>query len=133
MEANPFDDVALEYTNPTTGGHVLPTLACQIQMLRPGVHTKAHKHSTSAVFHVFKGSGHTIVDGVRMDWKQGDFFSLPPWCTHEHVNASNSDEVVLYSSTDQPVFEALGLFREYAHEQNGGRQEVVAQYEERYG
>jgi len=133
VEADPFDDVALEYTNPTTGGHVLPTLACQIQMLRPGVHTKAHKHSTSAVFHVFKGSGHTIVDGVRMDWKQGDFFSLPPWCTHEHVNASNSDEVVLYSSTDQPVFEALGLFREYAHEQNGGRQEVVAQYEERYG
>ena len=133
VEADPFDDIALEYTNPTTGGHVLPTLACQIQMLRPGVHTKAHKHSTSGVFHVFRGNGHTIVDGVRMDWKEGDFFSLPPWCVHEHVNDSNSDEVVIYSSTDQPVFEALGLMHEYPYEKNGGHQEIVSTYEERYG
>jgi gentisate 1,2-dioxygenase len=126
VEADPFDDIALEYTNPTTGGHVLPTLSCQIQMLRPGVHTKAHKHSTSAVFHVFKGSG------ARMDWKEGYFFSLPPWCNHEFINDSNSEELVLYSSTDQPIFEALGLFHELPYEKNGGHQEVIAQYEERF-
>ena len=132
VEADPFDDIALEYTNPTTGGHVLPTMACQIQMLRPGVHTQAHKHSTSAVYHVFKGQGHAVVDGVRIDWREGDFFALPPWCTHELVNDSNSDEVVLYSSTDTPVFETLGLFHEFPYEKNGGHQEVVATYQERF-
>jgi gentisate 1,2-dioxygenase len=133
VTADPFDDIALEYTNPTTGGHVLPTLACQIQMLRPGVHTMAHRHSTSAIHHVFKGHGHTIVDGVQMDWEEGDFFSLPPWAVHEHVNGSKDKEAVIYSSTDIPIFESLGLLREYAYGENGGYQEVAATYEERYG
>jgi hypothetical protein len=31
------------------------------------------------------------------------------------------------------VFEALGLFHELAYDKNGGHQEVVAQYEERFG
>ena len=70
---------------------------------------------------------------MQIDWQQGDFFALPPWAMHEHVNDSNTDEVVLYSSTDTPVYEALGLLHEYAYEKNGGRQEVVATYEERYG
>ena len=35
VDASPFDDVALEYTNPHTGGPVLPTLTGWIQMLRP--------------------------------------------------------------------------------------------------
>ena len=28
VDASPFDDVAFEYTNPTTGSHVLPTIGC---------------------------------------------------------------------------------------------------------
>jgi hypothetical protein len=40
---------------------------------------------------------------------------------------------VIYSSTDTPIFESLGLLREYAYEKNDGHQEVVATYEERYG
>jgi gentisate 1,2-dioxygenase len=132
-DANPYDDVALEYTNPTTGGHVLPTIGCFIQMLRPGVHTKAHKHSTVTVYHVFRGRGATVVDGVRLEWEQGDFFALPPWSTHEHVNGSGSEEAVLFSCTDRPVFDSLNLYREVPYEANGGHQTVTAQYAERYG
>lgn len=132
-EINPFDDLALQYTNPSTGGHVLPTIGCWIQMLRPGVHTQAHRHSTVAVYHVFRGRGSTIVDGVQLDWGQGDFFALPPWAWHEHVNASSSDEAVLFSCNDKPLFESIGLYREYPYEPNGGHQPVTATYAERYG
>ena len=38
------------------------------------------------VYHVFRGAGYSVVDGVRIDWQAGDFFSLPPWCWHEHAN-----------------------------------------------
>ena len=100
-------------------------------MIRPGVHTQAHKHSSSAVFHVFKGKGHVIVDGVKMEWGEGDFFALPPWAMHEFVNDSKTEELVLYSSTDQPVFEALGLWRELPYGKTGGQQEIVAEYEDR--
>src|SRR5581483_6373359 len=90
-EISPFDDVAFAYTNPTTGGHVLPTIGCWIQMLRPGVHTRAHRHSTVSVYHVFRGRGTSIVDGMQIDWEEGDFFALPPWAWHEHANRSNSE------------------------------------------
>ena len=133
LEGDPFDDVALEYTNPTTGGHVLPTMACQIQLLRPGVHTKAHRHSTSGVYHVFLGHGSTIVDGERIDWAQGDFLALPPWCWHEHVNGSPDEEAVLYSSTDAPLYEALELYREETFPSSDGFQEVLTTYEQRSG
>jgi gentisate 1,2-dioxygenase len=55
--ASPFDDVALEYINPHTGGPVLPTMACWIQLIRAGLRTKAHRQTNSAVYHVFRGAG----------------------------------------------------------------------------
>lgn len=132
VDASPFDDVAFEYTNPMTGGHVIPTIACWIQMLRPGIHTKAHRHSSSQVLHVFRGQGATIVDGVRIDWQEGDFFALAPYCWHEFINTSSSEPAVLFSTTDTAVLEPLNLYFEHAYEENGGHQQVVASYEERY-
>lgn len=133
--ADPFDDVAMEYTNPLNGGHVLPTIACWIQLIRPGVHTLAHRHANSTVYHVFRGRGATIVDGVRFEWQEGDFLALPPWCWHEHENApsspfsglSTSEEAILFSINDAPVYEALNLQREDAYLEHGGRQGVASQ------
>jgi gentisate 1,2-dioxygenase len=128
--SSPFDDVAMRYTNPATGGHVLPTIGCWMQMLRPGVHTQAHRHTTSQVYHVFRGRGSTIVDGVRLDWEPGDFFSLPPWAWHEHLNRSESEEAILFSTTDAPVIEAINLYTEEPHPD--GQQQVTGEYGEVY-
>jgi gentisate 1,2-dioxygenase len=133
LETSPFDDVAFQYTNPATGGHVLPTIGCWIQMLRPGAHTQAHRHNTVSVYHVFRGRGSTIVDGVQLDWEQGDFFALPPSAWHEHVNGSPSEEAVLFSTNDIPLYESINLYREDAYAEHGGHQPVVAGYSERYG
>jgi gentisate 1,2-dioxygenase len=35
-EGSKFDGIALEYRHPQTGGPVLPTMACWVQLLRPG-------------------------------------------------------------------------------------------------
>jgi gentisate 1,2-dioxygenase len=132
VESSPYDDVAFQFTNPTTGGHVLPTIGCWVQMLRPGIHTQAHRHNTVAVYQVFRGRGATIVDGVQIDWQQGDFFALPPWAWHEHVNGSGSEEAVLFSTNDVPLYEAINLYREEPYTEHGGHQPVVDSYEERY-
>jgi gentisate 1,2-dioxygenase len=110
------------FRNPATGGHVTPTFGCAIQMLRPGIRTKAHRHTTSAVYHVVRGSGYSIVEGRRYDWSEGDYFALPHRCWHEHANASASEPAVLFSLTDEPAFEALALRREEYWEQNDGHQ-----------
>ena len=39
---SPANPIVLDYTNPVTGGPTMPTIACQIQLLRPGEHTQAH-------------------------------------------------------------------------------------------
>ncbi|MGH9690914.1 MAG: cupin domain-containing protein [Candidatus Acidiferrales bacterium] len=124
VSASPFDDVALEYTNPHTGRPVMDTMTAWIQMLRPGVHTKAHRQVNSAVYHVFEGRGATVIGGVRFDWEQGDIFVIPSWTYHEHINESKTERAILFSVQDTPVLVALGKYREEALTANGGFQIV---------
>ncbi len=122
------DGVLLEYRHPQTGGPVLPTMACMIQLLRSGEHTRAHRHTGSAVYHVVSGAGFTVIDGKRFNWSKGDIFALPPWALHEHANSSASADAVLFSIQDVPVLKALGLYYEEEFEENGGHQEVTSTF-----
>jgi len=125
QEGSLFDGVILEYTNPVTGGHTMPTMACYIQRLRPREHTRAHRHTSSAVYYVVRGEGQSVINGVKLSWETGDFIALPPWLWHEHANLSASGDAILFSIQDTPTFEALGLYREEAYE---GGQAVSAEY-----
>jgi gentisate 1,2-dioxygenase len=126
--ADPYDGVALEYTHPQTGGPILPTMACWVQMLRPGERLRAHRHTGSAVYYVVDGRGETVIDGRRFGWGKGDILALPPWALHEHANASSTQPAVLFSIQDRPVLEALGLYREEALTDNGGHQAVTSTF-----
>ncbi len=125
VDASPFDDVALEYTNPHSGGPVMSTITCWIQMLRPGVYTKCHRQVNSAVYHVFEGRGSSIINGIRFDWEQGDMFVVPSWAWHEHCNASAQERAILFSIQDTPVMVALNKYREEAYSENDGHQAVT--------
>ena len=119
--ASPFDGVIMEYANPVTAGHTMPTLALKLQRLWAGQHTNAHRHTSTAIYNVAKGKGYTIVDGNRLDWSFGDTFVVPAWSVHEHVNESGVDDAVLFSMSDLPLIEAMRLYRE----EEVDRQEVV--------
>jgi gentisate 1,2-dioxygenase len=111
-EGSPFDGVMLEYVNPVNGGHTFPTMSCGIQMLRKGEATRTHRHNSSTVYHAFRGSGVTLIDGKKYEWEQGDCFVVPLWSWHSHQNNSKSEEAILFSMNDQPMLEALKLYRE---------------------
>ena len=110
---DPHDGLLLRYVNPLTGGPTLPTFSCEIQMLRPGETTKAHRHTSTAIYHAFRGSGFTVVGGTRFEWKQGDSFSVPLWNVHHHGNTSR-EPAILFSMNDRPLMEALDFYREEA-------------------
>ena len=114
---NPYDAVVLEYVNPTTGGPTLPTMSCRIQMLRPGERTKTHRHTSTSIYHAFRGSGTTIINGEPFNWEKGDSFVVPLWSWHEHTNRSSTEEAILFSMHDEPILKAFGLYRE--EEQQG--------------
>lgn len=127
-EGSRHDGVLLEYRHPQTGGPVMPTMACMIQLLRPAERTQAHRHTGSAVYHVVQGAGSTIIDGQRFDWQKGDILAIPPWALHEHANASASADAVLFSIQDLPVLQALGLYYEEEFKENGGHQEATSSF-----
>jgi gentisate 1,2-dioxygenase len=62
------------------------------------------------VYHVVEGRGTSVVGSRRLDWSKGDTFVVPIWAAHRHLNSSAAD-ALLFSFTDAPVVEALGLAR----------------------
>src|SRR5262245_16459025 len=127
-QGDAHDGIALEYMHPQTGRALLPTMACWIQMLRPGERLTAHRHTGSAVYYVVSGEGETIIDGCRFAWGRGDIIALPSWALHEHANRSTREVAVLFSIQDRPVLEALGLYREEALADSGGHQVVTSTF-----
>jgi gentisate 1,2-dioxygenase len=107
---DPFDDVIFEYVDSATGRSMVPALGCYLQLLRPGVRTRAHRETSSAVYHVIAGNGITEIDGVRHAWGEGDFFAIPPRARHAHASEGGAP-AILYSVQDVPLLRALGLYR----------------------
>jgi gentisate 1,2-dioxygenase len=128
QEGSPHDGICLEYQHPQTGGPVMPTMSCKVQMLRPGERTRAHRHTGSAVYHVVQGEGETIIDGQRFSWRKGSIIAQPSWAVHEHANTSAKEDAVLFSINDTPVLESLGLYYEDEFTEGGGRQQVASTF-----
>lgn len=123
-DGSPYDGIIMEYSNPLTGGSVMPTMSAHMQLVRPGEATLAHRQIGNKIYTVAKGSGYSVIAGRRFDWTEGDIFCVPTWAWHEHANASQSDDACLFSFNDFPVMRALGFFREEAYQDNGGHQPV---------
>ena len=84
-------------------------MACYLQMLRPGVRTRAHRETSCAVYRVVRGRGVTTVDDQTFEWEPGDFFVIPPRARHAHANAG-SEPAVLFTAQDVPLLKLLRLY-----------------------
>jgi gentisate 1,2-dioxygenase len=109
---NPYDGLVFEYTNASTSGSTLPTLSAQIQVLQPSEKTREHRHTGTTMYFVVMGQGATAVDGTTIEWRERDCFMLPPLAWHSHQNGSKSLRAMLFTVSDRPTLEALGLYHE---------------------
>jgi gentisate 1,2-dioxygenase len=107
-----FDGHLLEFRNPLTGGATMPTIQCALNLLGPGEETQGHRHTSTVIYHVFRGRGASFVGDQRFDWEQGDSFVVPLWYPHRHLNPSVSEDAILFSMSDAPVLKSLELYRE---------------------
>lgn len=113
VESDPFDDVILQYTEPRTGNSILPCIGTYLQMIRPGVETRAHRHNSSAIYFAWEGSGATYVNGTEYRWSKGDVLVVAPSAVHKHAN-KGSEPAILFSAQDVPLLKNLGFYKEEA-------------------
>jgi gentisate 1,2-dioxygenase len=110
-DRDPHDGMLLRYINPVTGGFTYPSMSCEVQLFKGKEKTKIHRHTSTALYHVFKGQGRTLVGEGHLEWTKGDSFVIPLWQWHSHENLSD-EEAILFTINDRPVMEALQLHRE---------------------
>ena len=108
-----WDGVKLRYINPATGGAPMPTMATFMQRLPPGFNGKPYRQTDGAVFSVVEGSGTVEIENKGRKWSFAfgprDHFVIPSW----HTSTLNSQSgCVLFSFSDRPVHQALGIHRE---------------------
>ncbi|NQV56297.1 MAG: cupin domain-containing protein [Rhodospirillales bacterium] len=90
--------------NPATGRHngITPNFFATITIRPGGIVDRPHRHTSAAMNYYFQGSGHSVVEGKRYDWKAGDLMlSAPGWGVHNH--ASHDDTVYELTVQDQPL------------------------------
>lgn len=108
-DGDPYEGVQVQLVNPATGGAVFPTLSYQAQLLKPGHVTAPFRETASRLYFVLEGDGHTDIDGERFAWGKNDFMIVPGFHWRSHVAGANG--AILYSVTDAPVMEAVGMYR----------------------
>ena len=110
---DPWDGVKLRYVNPLTGGSPMPTMQTFMQKLPAGFKGQPWRQTDGAVYSVVEGEGEAVIEGggqeLRFAFSPRDHFVIPSWHTARFASQRGC---VLFSYSDRPVQEALGLHRE---------------------
>ncbi|WP_216897263.1 cupin domain-containing protein [Nocardia alni] len=99
---------AIRYTNPTTGGDVMPTIRAEFHRLRPGTRTATRRDVGSSVFQVFDGAATYHLGDRSHTVETGDLIVAPSWVPWSVETDSGVD---LFAFSDAPIMERLHLDR----------------------
>ena len=108
---HPCHGVKMRYVNPATGGYPMPTIGAFLQLLPRGFAGEPYRATDAAVFSVVEGKGRTRIGEHQFDWGPRDIFVVPSWYP---VSIQTEQDAVLFSFSDRPAQQALGLWREEA-------------------
>lgn len=99
----------LRFVDPTTGRSAMPTMGAFMQLLPAGFAGAEHRQTDATIFVCVEGQGETLIGDQRFRWAPRDVFVVPSWLPVVHRAEAES---VLFSFSDRPQQEALGLWRE---------------------
>lgn len=111
-EIDPCHGWVVDYVDPSTGGSVLPTIHCRIEMLPPGFSGRCFRTTASEIAFVVEGEGVVETGADVLDWQRHDCVALPNWSERRMINKSKRDRAVLFVLNDAPLLEKLGFLRD---------------------
>ena len=102
--------IAVDLVNPETGDDPLPTIGFTALMLPASHQIRPVVRSSSAVIHIIKGSGQSVLNGVTFKWQEKDSFSVPGFAKIEH--RADEEPAFLIEAHDRPLQRRLGFYEE---------------------
>ena len=103
------DAFKLRYVNPATGASPMPTIGAFAQWLPAGFETKPVRATDATVHVCLEGGGEARVGEETWRFAENDVLVVPSW----HSLQLRADrDALLFSFSDRPVQQALGLWRE---------------------
>ena len=97
------------FVNPATGCSPMPTMAAFAQLIPAGFETRPYRCTDGTVYVCLAGSVEAEVEGRVFRLAENDVLVVPSW---HSLRLRAGAEAVLFSYSDRPVQQALGLWRE---------------------
>ncbi len=101
------------YLHPSLTNTAIRTMMTYVQEIPPGERSGRLHFQGGQVLYVWEGKGHTMLDGVRHEWQQGDSLNLPlrrDGITVQHFNDDPGRRVRLIVS-EPNVVDLFGMDR----------------------
>jgi gentisate 1,2-dioxygenase len=97
------------FVNPATGASPMPTIGAFVQWLPAGFETRPYRSTDGTVLVCLEGEGEASIGEERFRFAENDVLVVPSWHALQLHSARDS---VLFSYSDRPVQQVLGLWRE---------------------
>ncbi|MEX2127863.1 MAG: gentisate 1,2-dioxygenase [Xanthobacteraceae bacterium] len=110
-DIDPRHGARVRYANPIDGGWATPTMGAHLALLPKGFKGKDYRSTDGTIFVCVEGEGSTNIENETFNWSPNDVFVVPSWKRYAHATKGES---VLFSVSDRPAQEKLGLWREEA-------------------
>lgn len=106
---DPHHGWKLRYVNPATGASPMPTIGAFAHKLPAGFETRAARCTDSTIVTCLEGEGTALVGDTELVFSRSDVFVVPSW---QPLRLHARRDTVLFSYSDRPVQQVLGLWRE---------------------
>jgi gentisate 1,2-dioxygenase len=108
-QADAHHGFKLRYVNPATGASPMPTIGACAQWLPAGFETRPLRSTDGTVHVCLLGGGQAQLPGQSWRFEENDILVVPSW---QALQLRADRDTLLFSFSDRPLQQALGLWRE---------------------
>jgi gentisate 1,2-dioxygenase len=108
-DIDPHIGYKLRYVNPATGSSPMNTIGAFAQRLPAGFETLPYRSTDGTIYVCLDGRGSAEIGNEAIAFEENDVFVVPSWAS---LRLRASAETILFSFSDRPAQQALGLWRQ---------------------
>jgi len=108
-QPDPHLGYKLRFVNPATGASPMPTIGAFTQRLPAGFETQPYRSTDGTVYVCQEGEATVSVGEQEWQLQPDDIFVVPSW---QPLKFHAKRDTTLFSFSDRPVLQSIGLWRE---------------------